>query len=125
GFRTAPRFSTNNDAGSVVAGDFNNDGKTDLAVTNPNGNSVSIYLGNGLGDFATARVFSVGAPPSTNASNTPGSLTAADLNNDNKLDLVTANFTGASVSVLTGDGAGNFSSQKIAVGGAGYPQYLV
>jgi FG-GAP repeat len=37
----------------IVAGDFNGDGKLDLAVTNtPNGNAsgvVSLYLGNGDG----------------------------------------------------------------------------
>jgi hypothetical protein len=123
-FKIAPRFSSNSDARSVVAKDFNNDGKTDLAVANVNGNSVSIHLGDGFGGFGTARFFSVGAPPSTNISNNPSSLAAADLNNDNKLDLITANFTGGGVSILTGDGTGNFVSQKIAVPGGGSPQFV-
>lgn len=124
GFRIAPRFSSNSDARSVVARDFNNDGKVDLAVANRNGNSVSIHLGDGFGGFGTARVFSVGAPPSTNITNGPFSLAAADLNNDDKLDLVTANFTGGGVTILTGDGTGNFVSQKIAVAGGGNPQFV-
>lgn len=124
-FNIAPRFSNNDDANSVLAGDFNKDGKTDLAVANRNGNSVSIHLGDGLGTFSAARIFSVGDPPTTNISNGPFSLSAADFNGDGKLDLVTANFTGGNVTVLSGDGTGNFSSQKIAVGGGGSPQYIV
>lgn len=123
-FKIAPRFSSNSDARSVVAKDFNNDGRTDLAVANVNGNSVSVHLGDGFGGFGTARVFSVGAPPSTNISNSPISLTAADLNNDNKLDLITANFTGGGLSILTGDGTGNFVSQKVAIPGGGSPHFV-
>lgn len=124
-FKIAPRFSNNFDVRSVIASDFNNDGKTDLAVANPNGNSVSIYLGDGLGRFGAARVFSVGAPPTSNASNAPTSLAAADFNGDNKVDLVTANALGGGVTILSGDGAGNFSAQKIAVAGGGSPNYVV
>jgi Calx-beta domain-containing protein/VCBS repeat protein len=125
GFKIALRFSNNSDANSVLARDLNSDGKSDLAVANRSGNSVSIYLGNGLGAFGAAGVFSVGDPPSSNSSNGPISLAAADFNGDNKLDLVTANFTGGGVTVLSGDGAGNFVSQKIAVAGGGSPQYVV
>lgn len=124
-FRIAPRYTNNSDARSVTAGDFNNDGKTDLAVANPNGNSVSVHLGDGLGGFGTARVFTVGDPPTFNVSNNPWSLAAADFNADNKLDLVTANLTGGGVTILTGDGAGNFVSQKMAVSGGGSPQFVV
>ena len=124
-FKIAPRFTNNSDARSVVARDFNNDGKIDLAVANPNGNSVSIHLGDGLGGFGAARVFSVGDPPTFNISNNPTSIAAADFNGDNKMDLVTANFTGGGVTILAGDGTGNFSAQKIAIAGGGAPRYVV
>ncbi len=41
----------------------------------------------------------------------PWSVAAADLNNDGRLDLVTANSVGNSVAVLLGSGAGTFSPQ--------------
>ena len=36
----------------LVAGDFNGDGRTDLAVANSSANAVSVLLGNGDGTFA-------------------------------------------------------------------------
>ncbi len=125
GFKSAPRYSDNSDARSVIVKDFNNDSKMDLAVANRNGNSVSIYLGDGAGVFGAARVFTVGAPPTTNITNGPFSLGSADFNGDNKLDLVTANFNGGGLTVLTGDGTGNFVPQKIPVAGVGSPHFLV
>ena len=49
----------------IVAGDFNGDGRTDLAAANYGGNSVSIFLGNGDGTFGKAVTYSSG-PSGTN-----------------------------------------------------------
>jgi hypothetical protein len=125
GFKSAASYSTNNDANSVLAKDFNNDGKIDLAVANRNGNTVSVYPGDGSGGFLAALVSSVGPPPISNVSNGPFSLAAGDFNGDNKLDLLTANFTGGSVSILLGDGTGNFSAQKMTISGGGSPQFVL
>src|SRR5262249_24395886 len=48
---------------SVAVGDFNGDGKADLAVTNARGNSVSVLLGKGDGTFGTTRPIGVGLRP--------------------------------------------------------------
>jgi hypothetical protein len=86
----------------AAVGDFNGDGKLDLAVSsNCNGGCPSdaayVLLGNGDGTFQTPTV----AFPGT------GSLAAADLNGDGKLDLV--NYA-AVVQIYLGNGDGTFSN---------------
>ena len=43
------------DPGAVVTGDFNADGRPDLAAANVSSNTVSVLLGNGDGTFQAAR----------------------------------------------------------------------
>jgi hypothetical protein len=46
-----PPITTGMNPVSVAVGDFNGDGKADLAVANRTGNNVSVLLGNGDGTF--------------------------------------------------------------------------
>lgn len=85
---------------AITAGDFNSDGKVDLAVANQDSYNVGILLGNGDGTFSAASSFSAGY--------SPRAITSSDLNGDGKLDLVIANETGNDVSVLLGNGDGTF-----------------
>ena len=52
GFNNAADVSTGTNPDSVAIGDFNGDGKQDLAVANYNSNTVSIRLGDGMGGFS-------------------------------------------------------------------------
>jgi hypothetical protein len=85
---------------AVVTGDFNGDGKLDIAVANHDSNTVSILLGKGDGTFQPAQNFATGKGPQ--------SLAAGDFNGDGKLDLVTVNA--GDVSVLLGNGDGTFQA---------------
>jgi hypothetical protein len=86
---------------AIVTGDFNGDGKLDLAVTDSGGNAVIILLGNGDGTF--------GSPTTIPIGNYPTAIIAADFNNDGKLDLATANNGDGTVTLLLGNGDGTFT----------------
>jgi hypothetical protein len=89
---------------SAAAGDFNNDGHTDLAVANQGQSSVSVLLGNGDGSFQ---------PPRTSGTTRePSSLVAGDLNGDGRSDLVYVDPSNGGVSVLLGNGDGLFQAPR-------------
>ena len=77
----------------ITTSDLDGDGDIDLAVTNTSPyNTVSVMLGNGDGTFAAPQPFTVVGGPHGPA--------AADLDGDFWPDLVTANFSADTVSVL-------------------------
>jgi dienelactone hydrolase len=102
-FQTHSDFDVGLDPNWVIAGDFNGDGKLDLAAVDGQGNAMtsaaSILLGNGDGTFQAPVTY----PLNTNAA----SGSTADLNGDGKLDLVIADNNGV-VSILLGNGDGTF-----------------
>lgn len=89
---------------AIVVGDFDKDGHPDLAVANqgstsvPGSSSISILFGNGNGTFQPAVDI-----PLTNGTG-PVSIATADFDKDTNPDLVTANSTSNTVTVLFGNG---------------------
>jgi hypothetical protein len=88
--------------GAVAVGDFNGDGKLDLAVANQTTNMVMILLGNGDGTFSTSA-----SSPATGID--PLSIAVADFNGDGISDLALANQQGNDITVLLGKGDGTFT----------------
>ena len=86
-----------------MAGDFNGDGRTDLAVVNNGSNSVSVLLGNGDGTFQGQVTYAVG--------NGPDAIVAGEFSGDGRTDLAVASSADSTVSVLLGNGDGTFRSQ--------------
>jgi tetratricopeptide (TPR) repeat protein len=101
-------FNTDPAQNSVAIGDFNGDGKPDLAVVNSAGNNVSVLLGNGEGTFPAAPTYSAGI--------NPDSMAVADFNGDGILDLAVINAGGnggqkpGTLSILLGNGDGTFQA---------------
>lgn len=85
---------------ALVSGDFNNDGKSDVAVADYYGNSVRIAFGDGAGAFSPVGNYLSGTRPTA--------IAVGDLNNDGKLDVVVSNSFSNNISVLINDGSGNF-----------------
>ncbi len=91
-------FTSGTQPVSVSVGDFNGDGKLDLAVVNAGDNNVSVLLNTTAPGAATP---SFGSPQIFGVGTNPAFLADADLNGDGKLDLAVVNNDSAgTVSVL-------------------------
>jgi hypothetical protein len=95
---------------SVAVGDFNSDGKADLAVANFGSNTISVLLGAGTGFFSKAVDYPAGHAPT--------SVAVSDFNGDGKPDLVVANNGTNTISILLGNGDGTFQGPKSYTTGA-------
>ena len=116
-FQAAMSFDTGSQTGALVAGDFNGDGKQDLAVLHPQNDTIEVFLGNGDGTFRTGNTYPTGKQGE------PGFIASGDFNGDGKLDLAVANLSDNTVSILLGKGDGTFKPQVAYPAGL-YPVWI-
>ncbi len=90
---------------SVAVGDFNNDGRQDIATTGFALGFVSIRLGDGAGGFTGSTEISVDKGPYA--------IAIGDFNGDGFEDFATANSASVNVSVRLGDGLGGFTMPAV------------
>jgi hypothetical protein len=102
-FLEAPQYATGKNPQAVAVGDFNGDGKPDLAVVNATADTVSILLGNGDGTFQAKVDYATG--------NAPQGVAVGDFNGDGKLDLAITDSASSTVSVFFGNGNGTFQTK--------------
>lgn len=97
----------------IVAGDFNHDGITDLAVSDSANNNVHVLTGDGTGNFTLLGSYSTGA------GTRPNGIVAADFNKDGNLDVATTNAGTNTATVLLGSASGALTVQSAQSTGTG------
>jgi uncharacterized protein (TIGR03437 family) len=117
-FKTGQSYTVGPYAMSIVAGDFNGDGKSDLVIANSGtpalkgkDANLALLIGKGDGTFAAP----VTIPPPA----APFNMVAADFNNDGKLDLAVTTGDGAGLMIFLGRGDGTFQTAPYDSGPAG------
>ena len=95
---------------AVATADVNGDGKADWIAVGLafNFNFVSVFTNDAVGGFVDAFGSAVG--------DNPESVTSADVNGDGRVDLIIANRSGHTLTVLTNSGGSWFLSASPAVG---------
>jgi len=92
--------------------DFNLDGLMDIAVGNSVNKLVTVFLGDGKGNFSSIENY--------NADLEVRGLMVMDVNGDGFMDIVTANRLASNITILTNNSDGTFSpSDTIEAGGNG------
>jgi hypothetical protein len=95
-FQSVRWVSTGQTPVSLAAGDFNGDGKLDLAVVNWAWHDIAVLLGNGDGTFQPEKLIEPG--------DYPDRLVAGDFNGDGKTDLAVGVGNGVRIFLSNGDG---------------------
>lgn len=94
-FAPSVSFSMGANPYSIAVGDIDSDGKPDIVATNVNGSSVSVLRNNGTGtavSFASKLDFATGLSPFR--------VLLANINGDDKPEIVTVNNAGNNLSIL-------------------------
>lgn len=114
-FNTPISVATGVGSYGVTVGDFNGDGRSDLAATDSGGNTVRVFLNasTGAGSFAfgSGTAYAVGANPL--------SVAVADVTGDAVADLIVAANGSNTLHVLAGAGDGTFTNAGLRNTGTG------
>jgi hypothetical protein len=108
-FQPIVKYDSGADSDSITVADVNGDGKLDLLIGD--GTTVAVLLGNGDGTFQPRAEYPT-IPPGTLTVGV-GQVVVADINGDDKPDLIASNQGGGSngdgsVAILVGNGDGTF-----------------
>ncbi len=114
-------FAAGPSPNDLASGDFNGDGRVDLAIANHETQHLTVLLGDGRGALAPAR----GSPVTVVVRPHVHGVAAGDFNGDGSLDLVTDSWALDRVVVLFGDGKGGFATPGTHVSVGKHPYQRV
>ncbi|HWG21667.1 MAG TPA: VCBS repeat-containing protein [Terracidiphilus sp.] len=103
---------------AVVQGDFNGDGKVDLAISNGGDGTIYVYLGNGDESFQLPEVLYT-------KGQSPVWLAAAQLRKNGPTDLIAVDGDSNQVEVFYGKGDGTFQASTIVTTTPEIPTFIV
>ncbi|WP_173118323.1 FG-GAP-like repeat-containing protein [Paenibacillus qinlingensis] len=106
-FAAAEKYEVGNSPAELLSGDLNLDGKPDLVIANSGGNTITRLLNDGTGSFISENFVS-----STESSSKARTIAVADFNGDNTPDLAVAHTGSNLLSVMLGDGNGEFQIKE-------------
>ena len=90
----------------VCVGHLNNDDRIDIVIADSRLDTVGVFLGHGDGSFANMKAYPTGSGSG------PWYIALGDVNNDNRLDIASANPKSQTISILLGNGDGSFNVPK-------------
>ncbi|MBI1824137.1 MAG: VCBS repeat-containing protein, partial [Nitrospirae bacterium] len=93
---------------AIVAGDFNQDQRLDMAISNSGSGTITVLLGSTDGTFQPLSDPNTGSPLVIAAGTDPEAMTLADFNSDGRLDLAVLNKSQNSLTILAGNTSGGF-----------------
>lgn len=96
-------FGSDPKINSMAIGDFNNDKILDIAIVNSGTHTLGIFIGHGDGSFLGQVTYSTGYR------SYPVSVSIADFNGDNSMDIVVANYGSVEGAVVVVDDTKTFA----------------
>lgn len=119
GFTSAPGspFPAGQSPNDVAVGDFNRDGRPDLAFANHETQHLTLLLGDGSGGFVPAPNSPIGVAVKPH----PHGIATGDFNGDGCPDLVTDSWGDDRLEILLNDGKGGFRAPGIYVSVGKHP----
>ena len=116
-FQNRTTVSLSNYPNSLAVGDFNGDGKPDIAVAMNNAGMLAVLLGNGDGTLQALTYITIGTAIA--------GLAVADFDGDGKADLVVSLWNPGAIAVLLGNGDGTFQAPLVSSVGHPYSGRIV
>jgi hypothetical protein len=93
---------------AIVAGDFNQDQRMDMAISNSGSGTITVLLGSTDGTFQPLSDPNSGSPIAISAGTDPQAMELVDLNSDGRLDLAVINRSANTLTVFVGNTSGGF-----------------